>query len=319
MKRFILAISMVMVACGSGDHNHYHKEKNDDVEKLKSQVLALIGTIDQIENFTASDFSTCSGSLPPFETKICQIAQTATAEQSVLFASQLQEFVKVMQTSLYGADCRETVEAGCPAPGSVLHTLDAIETAVNDTVAGVADMQADITALQADVAALQASVASLNSRLNDFNGSGESIETVVSGIETTIAAMESRIDAIEDTLDSGSLYKTALVCGDIVASGPIYEAFLITGDDTQVIGYIQIQPSNQRRGLGVVAAAGDGDVFTSTHLNTQSCNFKIYDLTTTVKLRWNNSNRNSSQANIDTACDSANNFASPKANCTCAN
>lgn len=317
MKRFILAISMIMAACGSENHNHYHKEKNDDVEKLKSQVLALIGTIDQIENFTASDFSTCSGSLPPFETKICQIAQTATAEQSVLFASQLQEFVKVMQTSLYGADCRETVEAGCPASGSVLHTLDAIETAVNDAVADVADMQADITALQADVAALQASVASLNSRLNDFNGSGDSIETVVSGIETTIAAMESRIDAIEDTLDSASLYKTVLVCGDIVESGPIYEAFLITGDDTKVIGYIQ--DSNKHRGLGVVAAAGAGDVFMSAQLNTRPCNFKIYDLTTTVKLCWNNSNRNSSRVNIDTACDSANNFASPKANCTCAN
>lgn len=307
--KFLLVIMVLLVSCGTEKVDKRTKHREDpEITKLKEQVLALQGTIAQINAFTANDFSDCDSGLPPFETKICEIAQTATAEQSIRFKSQLSEVVKIYQDELYGEDCINDTDPGCPVTGSILDQLD-----------DVADHSTDIAALQSDVLQLQSDLAAVESRLDDFNGSGNSIETVITAIQNDIVLIESRLDDLEAVVDSGDVFKTIEICDDIVNSGPIYETFLMTGDRLKVIGYLQ--ETIGKRGLGTVKEYGDilGDVYEQTTLNTRRCRFKVYEDTVESYLRicWNNTNRNASSASIDTECDSANDFASPTADCTC--
>ncbi len=275
-------------------------------EELKAKVFALQGTIDQINAFVASDFANCVSGLPPFETKICQIAQTAVAEQQVLYSAPIQSMLKMFQTSLYGQDCVSTDTVGCPVVGSIMQQLQA-----------AANYGSQISQLEADVASLENDMLAFENRLNDFNGTGSSIETVINGINSQLASIDSRIDSVEETINNGDVYRTYFLCSDNNDSGPVYEPILIPGNNILVNAYVR---SANHNGMGVIAQAGvTGDVFGTTDANTKTCNFKIYDLTTTVKVCWHKSNRSASSALIDTVCDKANNFVGMTANCTCAN
>jgi hypothetical protein len=321
--RFVLLmlLSVFAVSCGPREEriNKRTPPKGDtELEKLKQVVLKLQGTIDQLNDFVASDFSDCGASLPPFESKICKIAQTATAEQQILFSGQLAEVVKIFQNELYGSDCirtpaDDTFDVGCPAAGSIVERIEAIYDIEDDIV----DIQADVTALQADVLSLEADLASLNSRLDDFDGSGSSIETVIGNLAQDLADLEDRVDDIEDSLNNADLWKSQQICRDTTPStGPMYETYLIRGDREQVVAYVRV--SGTVAGLGVIAEAGGGHQYKTTTLNTQACKFRIYDFGGQLNVCWHNTNRNANSATIDTACDFANSLASPTASCTCA-
>jgi prefoldin subunit 5 len=336
MKIFRTILLISLFSCAQNPEKHEQRVSSQDLNlnDLKRQVLELQGTIEQINNFVASDFTTCSLTLPAFEQKICQIAQTATAEQEVTFVGQLQQVAKVLQTQIYGIDCINGTDPGCPISGSILSNIAAVQASEATDSSNISSIQTSISTIQTNITALQTSVTGLQTRLNNFNGSGSSVETIITGIQSSIttlnsavaaipgiqssiSTLNSEVAAIQSAISSGNIYKTIFLCSNISASGPIFEPVLIKGNNTEVSGYVSTTTGN---GMGVVCKAGvTGTVFLSTASNTKACNFKIYDKTTYVKLCWDKSNRSQTTGGIDTACDSVHNFANPTANCTCAN
>lgn len=314
----LVVLGFTCINCGGRDkEDHRSNPKNDEIEDLKKTVLELQGTIAQINNFVASDFSNCNGSLPPFETKVCQIAQTATAEQQILFVGQLQQVSKIFQSELYGVDCMDTSSPGCPVGGSITARITAAEAVNSTQTADIDAAEANIATATANIATLTSSLATINSRLNNFNGSGNSIETVITSIQSTLTTLSARVTALETTVNSGDIYKTILVCKNVLPTvGPAFEPILLTGDNLKAMAYVVNGNSN---GMGLISQAGvTGNYFSTTAASTKTCNFKIYDRTTSIKLCWKNDNRSATTAQIDTACN-APTFASPTAQCTCVN
>lgn len=310
MKILLTLLTFLAVSCGQQEAVDTRRttpvpQEPDEITILRNMVLNLQGTVTQINNFVASDFSSCdSGSLPAFETKLCQVAQTATAEQQVTLFGQLQELQSIMQESIYGGDCINDTDAGCPMAGSILDDLANID---------VATIESDIAQLQTDVTNLQASVNAINTRLDDFDGSGNSIETVINTIESELISLDSRLDDIENVVNGADYYQWIFIGNDI-AGLAAKEPILRTGDKLNIVAYVQ---SATKNGMGLIAEAGvSGDQTFQTDVKPK-VRFRIYDLTTELKVCWDNTDRNSSAANIDTICDSANNFTTPTADCTC--
>jgi outer membrane murein-binding lipoprotein Lpp len=300
----LVVAALLFVGCGQSRTIDRRTPPNPEMDKLRTIVMELQGTVAQIDAFTENDFSDCSSNLPEFEKKICQIAQTATAEQRLEYAAQLADMAKIFQTELYGEDCIDTVEVGCPATGSITDIIDDNDTSVSQ--------------LQSDVLTLQSDIASLEARLDNFNGSGNSVEIVISGIESDVTTIDARVTALENTINNNTVFKAIALCRDIAASGPMYETVLMNGDRLSVTAYIK---TGTKSGLGVVKDYndGEGDLYLTTSLNSKNCKFKIYETTANSDLNicWNNANRNASEASIDTECDSTNDFTSPTADCTC--
>lgn len=321
MKNVLISLLLLFfTSCGSEDRHDYrsngNQAPNEELDDLKKQVLELQGTVAQITSFTANDFTSCNGSLPTFWQTICQISQTSNAEQSATFVGQMQQVAKIFQNELYGTDCINTTDPGCPVLTSVTGRLSTAETTIASHTASITTINANVSTLQTAVAQLQTDVSAIKNRLNNFNGSGNSVETVITGIQSSITTLSARVTVLETTVNSGSIYKTFLICGNISASGPAFEPILLTGDNTKAVAYLVSGTSN---GMGVVSQAGvTGSLYLSTFANTATCKFRIYDRTTTIKVCWKNDNRSATSAQIDTACNSPT-FASPTAQCTCIN
>jgi len=293
----------------------------EQIEWLKSQISYLIGTVGTLDEFIKTDFATCSDNLATFEKKICQIAQAASAEEQVLFIDQVGELNKVFQNELFGEDCIDNVEVGCPVAGSVLSEITILDQRIttiegNNNNASISDLQDQIDALTLIVTSIQADIAALDTRLTAAENGIISINTLITDIQTAITDLETRVTDIESSLSAHSdMYHIIKVCGDIAASGPIYEAILANNTHTTFVGYTATPSS---KGLHVLAEAGiTGDLYLRTTVNTRLCKFKVYDLTTELKMCWNNQNRRASENSIDTECDAANDIANPTANCTC--
>lgn len=297
----------IFLACGKKGEEE--KKQNQEVEVLRQKIAQLQGTIDMIDDFTTSDFTECSTNLPLFEQKVCKIAQTATAEQRVEFASQLAEVSKVFQNSLYGEDCMDGSSPGCPVTGSVLSSLQTLEIQNNAN-------SLDITLLQTSVLSLQGDLSSINNRLDDFNGTGTSIEAVIGGIKTEVATLKARVDAIENTLENSVTLSAISICGDNSDSGPLYEAVLIDGNKQIITAYII---AGSKRGLGVFKQVGDaqGNLYKSTALNTKTCKFRVYEVNSELKICWKNTDRSASSSVIDTTCDFSGGFVNKLTTCTC--
>lgn len=311
----LLIVCSVLFFCSGGKTSRQtttvKPEDDTQIKQLKATILALQGTVDMINSFTESDYTNCSSNLPVFEQKICNIAQTSTAEQRLEFTAQLQQVVKVFQIQLYGTDCLSTTDIGCPKVGSVTSTLDILNTQVvaHDTA---------ITVLQATLVTLQTSLAGINTRLNNFNGTSDSIELVINTIKSDVSDLKTRVASVEQQMQSNKVFESIYLCHDIINSGPIYEAILRNGDKTTITSYID---SGSRQGLGLFKAVGDsqGDLYTTTTLNTRTCSFKVYEVDSNTKLKvcWKNTNRSATSADIDNTCDFVNNFATPLTSCTC--
>lgn len=329
MKKFaqLLMVLFMTVSCGTEKidelNDKYFTErhngrtmvlKNDQIAELRAQIFNLIGTIANLVAYSASDFSDCTTGLPADMVKACQISQTANAERMVSYTSAIQSVLKAYSDELYGVDCADTVEVGCPVAGSIMDQLASVSSFAGD----IATLQVDVATLQSDVTDLQNDVNGLLTRLDNFDGSGSSIEVIVSGIESDLSALESRVDNLEVAVNSDVVFKNIAICSDIVNSGPTYETILLSGDRQSITAYIE---TGGQAGLGLIKTYGDvnGDMNLRTTLNNRDCNFKLYEDTAASELLvcWRNTNRNSSYAQIDTACDFAGGFASPTAACTC--
>jgi len=308
--RKLIFLLILLIGCGTlEDKQNKRTPRNKEIENLKQVVLQLQGTVAQINAFTASDFSNCTTGLPPFETKICQIAQTSTAEQRVLFASQLSAISKMFQDELYGEDCTNETETGCPVSGSIISEVESLGT-------DITTFSTDIAALQIQTTQLESDLLILEGRLNNFNGSGDSIETVLTSIDNDIVLLESRITDIENSINSDTVFQAVALCGDISSSGPIFETLLLSGDKQSITAYLE---DGNDAGLGQLKIVddGQGDIYLNTTLNTRRCNFKVYEYNSELKVCWNNSNRRANESSIDNECDFSGGFVNPTGNCTC--
>jgi len=323
MYRFLLSIIVLtfFLSCGGTmtiDANQPPTTEDKAIEQLRQAIFSLQGTVAHINAFTENDFSSCSASLPPLEVKICQIAQTATAEQQLLFISQLREMTSMFQNSLYGEDCVDEATVDCPAADSIVSDIAELESDVAINQLDIDAIEVQVAAIAADLATVESDVAALESRLDDFDGSGNSIETVISGVASDLADLESRVTELEDVTVSDKVFQAIALCEDIGVSGPVYESILLSGDGQRITAYIE---TGNKSGLGLLKEYGDaqGDMYASTTLNTRKCNFKVYENDSILELVvcWNNNNRKASESSIDAECDSTNDFASMTANCTC--
>jgi len=325
-----LVIFLFLASCGSDNKKVVipsNKGSRSEIEILKNQIFALQGTVSQIDNFIASDFSDCNNNIPSFERKVCQIAKTATAEQSVIFKSQLAELSKILQTEMYGADCMPDYDpsteslimpASCPKAGSVLDDINVLDAQVSSNTVFIGVLQTQMTSIQSTITSLQNSITSLENRLDNFNGSGSSIEAVLAQIDSDLSDLSDRVDDLETVLADAALYKDITVCADITSSGPFYETVLLQGDNTKITGYIQ---NGNKRGLGVVVQEGSGSSYNYTTLNTRKCYYILYDfgIGNGVNICWNNTDRRASQSEIDDECDpnGDSDLSDKTANCTC--
>lgn len=313
---FAAAAIILFLSCGYdptkfGRSENVDKTSNistEEVASLKATILSLQGTAAMIDAFSTGNFASCSSNLAAFEKKVCQIAQSETAEGNLQYFSTLADLSKMLQNQLFGENCITATDPGCPILGSVLSKLSAIEASSGSQATA-------ITALQSSVATIQSQITGLNARLNNFNGTASSLETVITGMQTDITSIKSRLDTLERTLNPADLWKPILLCNNISDSGPVYESLLISGDNKQAVAYVS---DGGRRGLAVVSTAGTtGNLMFITRLNTKVCNFKIYDRGATLGLKvcWKNTDRSAVAADIDAVCGTTANAITT--NCTC--
>jgi hypothetical protein len=316
MKALMLLLMLFCVGCmGCGKpetinkRTDHHSPQQEELDRLKDELLKLQGTIAQIDAFVANDFADCTSGLPAFETKICQISQTATAQERILYTQQLGEVAKVFQDEIYGEDCINTTDVGCPVADSMTSDIESIQVDIASNNSDVAQVVADIATLNSNVSTLELELDAIEVRLT-------SAEAAIVALENAQASILSRLDDLEEVVANGDIFKTYQLCGDIANSGPIYEAVLMSGDKSFITAFIT---TGSKSGLGVLRTAndGDGDTYHSTRVNTRKCKFNIYDDTTELKICWNNADRSAAQAEINTECDSANSFANPTLDCTC--
>lgn len=359
MKSLMLC-GILLFGCGTPSttintdqvYSEIDKKAQVEMQLLRNQVLSLQGTITMLNNFVASDFSSCTRALPPFEQKICQIAQTANGELLIKFKGQMGQWLKTLSDAYYGPDCYDTVGASCPATSSMLGRMSTVESDIatleasqgaNDSA--ISTLQGQVSTLQSDMTSVTGRVTALENRLNDFDGSGSTIEVVIAGIDSDLTALtttvsgidtrlivaegkisglesdvgilDGRVDDMEEALDPSSYFNVFDVCTGV----PQYtrpESILVTGDWSKVVSYSSIDKDNE--GLSTVFE-GDGSIFTNTTLSPKDCNFKIYDLGVGngLDVCWKNTQRNPNEAALDAVCDPNNDEdpADKLAACTC--
>lgn len=272
MRKYLLFF--LLTACANPGEPDYTDHRTPTEQELSARVLSLQGLLSQIQSFLASEYTDCAATLPAFEQKICQIAQTSTAEQQVLLSSQLATVAKTFQTTLYGPDCSEVPSPGCPAAGSVL---------------------ASLTDHEADLAALEASLNAIESRMT-------SAESAIAAAQASLSTLAARVTAVESVLASSSIYRMVQICANVSPTvGPIFETVLLQGDSSRVTAYLEVSGN---RGLGNVKVAGGGDEAYQTTLSNLQCRFAIYDLGLVSGLRicWKTNDRNANLATISAAC-----------------
>lgn len=268
---------------------------SNEVQAIQKQIAYLAEVVSSFSS--SSDFSTCNEvNLSALELHMCQIAQSATAEQQVLLAARLAELARVLQKSLYGDDCipdsMGVLSGGCPLPGSIVYRLGSVD--------------ADLVMLHAQVTSLISEIAALNLRL-------DSVESVITVINSTLASLDTRLDSVEATVSASDMLSIIEICDNITpTTGPVFEAFLISGDRAKLMAFVQT--SGSKRGLSVLLSETDASLYTTTTLNTQACKFKVYTygLHLGLKVCWHKTNRSATEAQINTACTPT-----IGSNCTC--
>jgi len=271
-------------ACGRVDVVDQRSPNRPSNQELDARVLELTGVVAQLQAFLASDYTDCAVTLPAFERKLCQVAQTATAEQRVLLTARLSEMAKTFQTAIYGDDCTAAIAPGCPAPGSIL--------AQGNAAAG-------------QITALSTSIQALDTRLT-------TAEAAIAAIDSTLITLNGRVQVLEAAFATASIYTAIDMCADVTPTvGPLFEVLLLQGDRSRLVAYIE---AGGNRGLGVVRQAGAGDLVIESTLSTLKCRAKIYDAVGGLRICWLKGNRMPAEAALDAACGGG---LTPNLTCTC--
>jgi hypothetical protein len=298
-------LTLAVVGCGSTEETHRTIYTED--QTTKQQIKDLKEKVDQLslltDSFTSgitNPFEDCATVTNAMERKICEIAQTFNASNQLEMTTQLGLAAKEFQKALFGEDCVNNTDPGCPVSGSVTSRLSAAETALANNSASISAIQSTLTTVSNNVDSLLTRVTALESRLNNFNGSGQTAEVFVAAIRSDVTALQTTVASIQGLLSSDRILKTYSLCGDNISSGPIYELIAITGDKTKAYGYVK---TGTAEGMGMFFKAGDANKFASTHINSKTCNFKMYNDTTNTKIQacWISTNRSATAAQIDAA------------------
>lgn len=158
-----------------------------DIDKIKGQIEALLGTQTQIDNLINSDFKTCSGSGETTDAlirKICQVAQAANTEYLEDLKGQLAAYSAVLKSQLLALSDDVANQA------TSLETINASLATISSTIVSI---QTNVTNLQSAVTTLQGQVASIN---------------------TSLLSTMSIIDVGMENLSSGPLYESILKRAD---------------------------------------------------------------------------------------------------------
>lgn len=301
----IIVYSLFLVACGTSQtYSPTPTAKNLDTEKKIADLQKQVDNLSLIANaFTAgidNPFSDCDTVTNAMEQKICQIAQTFTSTQQLETRSQLGIMGKQFQTTLFGVDCINATDIGCPVTGSVTARLSAAETALANNTANITSINSTLTTINTSITALQNRVTALEGRMNNFNGSGQTAEVFIAAIKTDVTTLQSQVADIQGTLSSSRLRYSFDLCGNDSSVGPTYEPILITGDKVKAYGYVK---TGTAQGEGSFFKAGDADALFTTHISSRTCNFKMYNNAGKTKIQacWINGNRSATSAQIDAA------------------
>ena len=160
------------------------QDPNDEIQKLRDQVLSLSGTVSQINSLVLSDWATCSvggaDALTALQQNICKIAQAATLEAKVQLKGELSSFVAAQDAALRALSDRldnaasnvdivqlktdvygNATGATCSAPiaGSVCARLNSAQSSITTLQSTVASQGTSISGLTASVATLNAQLA----------------------------------------------------------------------------------------------------------------------------------------------------------------
>lgn len=311
--RFLLGFivfAIISLSCTSQDDERviYRQQPNPaEKQDVDKQLAELNSRIKALELFASSytsgapaAFSDCNALTSASEKKICQIATSVSDASSLEIKSSLATAAKGFQETLYGADCLNAVDAGCPVAGSILSDLAAAKANIATNSADISSIKTSITALQTSVTGLTTRMTAIENRFNAFNGTSQSIETIVTGIKSDISALQSDVAELKGVIAPSRTVNKFLLCGDNADSGPIFEIILISGDKTEAYGTVK---TGTWYGTALFFKAGDTNLFTSTHLNSKACNFKMYNDATNTKIQacWVKTNRSANAAQIDAA------------------
>lgn len=302
MKTLMLVLTL-LISCTPEEINWEDKPTSDIqiLDKYKEIIFSLQVTLDSLSN---------------------KLSDMADADNRLLILmGQLNTITKVFQTEIYGEDCINGIEMGCPKIGSALDRLTKTET--------------DVSTAQDDIRSFETLITNFEDRLNNFDGSGTSIESIVTGnqadilsvqnrfnnfdgtgntIESEVSTIKSRLDVIEAAITGNK--KWYLFCGDISFGGQdLHEPFFMNNNETQLWAY---GSSATHNGVSKVADAGlTGHLTFSTSAATKNCNVRVYDNTTYLKVCWSNKDRLATDIIIDIECDLDGGFVSPTTDCTC--
>jgi len=297
-----LVLLLLLIACGNDvdDRRATVSPTDAKIKDLQQQIDELSLLADSFTAGISNPFSDCETVVDAMEKKICQIAQTFNATQQLETKTQLGIMAKQFQNALYGDDCNNTSDAGCPVVGSIYEKLTTLKTTIDAHTASITTINATLATINTAVSTLQGKVTALEGRLNNFNGSGQTAETFVAAIKSDVTSLQSQIASIQNTITSDRILQTYMLCANITSSGPIYEAILITGDKSKAYGYVK---TGTAEGLGMFFKAGDANKSYVTSINTRSCRYKMYNDPTNTKVQacWLSTNRSATEAQIDAA------------------
>jgi CII-binding regulator of phage lambda lysogenization HflD len=299
----LLFFIVLLVSCGADRETKNTRgeyQLANRLQQLQQQVDDLSLLASSFTEGINSTFSDCDTVSNVLEKKMCQIAQTFNVQQQLEIKSQLGTMAKEFQKALFGEDCINTTDAGCPIVGSIADKISGLETTIASHTTSIASIQSTLSSLETSVSMLNGRVTVLENRFSNFNGSGQTIEVFVSAIKTDVTTLQTQVAAMQAILANNRLLSMYSICGDNPDSGPIYEAIAITGDKTTAYGYVR---KGNKEGMGSFFKAGDANAYLTTSINSKTCKFKMYNDPTATKIQacWLNNNRSATAAQIDAA------------------
>lgn len=310
ITHLLLFMVFSFIGCDTSNETRitYRQQANPaEKQDVTNQLNALTEKVRILELFASTyttgaptAFGDCDSLISASEKKICQIAKSVSDANSLEVKASLAAAAKEFQSTLYGDSCTSVVEVGCPVSGSVLANITSVQASLATNAASISSIQSTITSMQSVATSLATRVTAIENRFNSFNGTAQSIEIIVTGIRSDITSLQTDVAELKGLISPSRIVNQFLLCGDNTVSGPLFEIILISGDKANAYGTVK---NGTYYGTALFFKAGDTNLFTTTHLNTKACKFKMYNNVGNTKVQacWINSDRSATEAQIDAA------------------
>ena len=103
MRFLLFFLFSIILSCGGSKINN--RDEMSALDILRRDVELLKDFAQQYQEFQDSDFAACSGEVPPFAAKFCQITNASTDAQRAEFTDQVLAVATAVNDKLYGAGC----------------------------------------------------------------------------------------------------------------------------------------------------------------------------------------------------------------------